>query len=460
MPVHAGALHMTQIVLRNLGFVRVRRFAPARIDARHKQFIRCGTTARRTNRSFPTECGDRPPPPFLDIRILRRESHLLSLQRRTVTSKDSLNGLTGLRALAALWVIAFHYRIGPFRPLGANHVAPFFGYGYLAVDMFFILSGFVIWHAHAADFIRPTLRSFVRFLSLRGARLYPVHLFTLALLALLLWLAPQIGDPPLNPANYTGRQLLLQLALVQSWGFSHQLSWNYPSWSISAEWFCYLVFPFAALGIARLPRSATVAAGCGLFAIIGLSYATIFDQSMNQAIGALTLLRCLPEFLLGCLLRQFAGQTDIATWPWLAIVLGTAALWSAAFWSSLPVGPFAIPCFTALILACSVPSSIVARIMSWRPLTAIGAASYSLYLMQAPVQKGARVLKAYLSPSHPLRSSLVVLVFLGLLAIGAMLVHLLVENPSRRQSRRLIDRYLPKHRHRHLVSPRRELAGD
>lgn len=365
-----------------------------------------------------------------------------------------------MRALAALWVIVFHYRLGPFRPLGANHVAPFFGYGYLAVDLFFILSGFVIWHAHAADFTRPTLRGFARFLCLRGARLYPVHLFTLGLLALLLFLAPQIGDPPLNPANYTGRQLILQLVLVQSWGFAHHLNWNYPSWSISAEWFCYLLFPLAALCMARMARTATVVGALVLFTVVCISYLTVFDRTMNQAVGSLSLLRAMPEFLLGCLLRQFAGRTQMDTWPWAFIVTGTVALWTMAFWTPLPVGPFAIPCFASLILACSVPSNIVARIMSLRPLTAIGAASYSLYLMQAPVQKGARVLKSYLSPSHPLRSSAIVLAFLGLLAVGTALVHLLVENPSRRRLRRLVDRKLPKRSRQDVALRQTEFAGD
>nr|MDA8250902.1 acyltransferase [Rhodospirillales bacterium] len=57
-----------------------------------------------------------------------------------------LDGLTGLRALAAVWVLAFHYSRGPLRPLGTAHASPFVDAGFLGVDLFFILSGFVIWH--------------------------------------------------------------------------------------------------------------------------------------------------------------------------------------------------------------------------------------------------------------------------------------------------------------------------
>lgn len=50
------------------------------------------------------------------------------------------DGLTGLRALAAAWVVDFHYRSGPFRSIGASHVLPIVGYGYLGIDLFFILT--------------------------------------------------------------------------------------------------------------------------------------------------------------------------------------------------------------------------------------------------------------------------------------------------------------------------------
>ncbi len=356
----------------------------------------------------------------------------------------NLDGLTGLRAIAAGWVIAFHYRIGPFRPIGANHVLPILGYGYLGVDLFFILSGFVIWHAHSRDFAQPTVYRFVRFLGLRAARLYPVHLFTLALLALLLWLAPRFGDPALNPANYTGRQLLLQLSLIQSWGFSDQLSWNYPSWSVSAEWFCYLIVPIAALAVSRSGLRGTVLAIVILMAGVSMTYLTVFDQTLNQAIGWLALLRALPEFLLGCLLRRLRGQIELETWPWTLIVAVMALVWTMAFWSVLPAGLLAIPLFCALILAASSAGSLIARIASWKPFVAVGAASYSLYLMQAPVQKGAGVLKAYLSPAHPARSAAIVVIYMGLLAGGTVLVHLGVENPSRRWLRTKIDFWLPR----------------
>lgn len=361
-------------------------------------------------------------------------------------SPQRLDGLTGLRAIAALWVVAFHYRLGPFHPLGASHVLPILGFGYLGVDLFFILSGFVIWHVHGAELGKPGPRKLARFMCLRGARLYPVYLVTLALFALLLWLGPRLGDPPLNPANFTDRQLLFDLPLLQSWGFTNHLNWNYPAWSVSAEWFCYLFFPMAAVAAARAGRWGTAAGAALLMAIVCATYVTLFQHTLNQAVGMLALLRALPEFLLGCLLRQLFAQFRMEKWPWTAIVGSALLAWIVSFWTILPVGLLAIPLFTSLILAGATTGCTISRVLSARPLVMVGAASYSLYLMQAPVGKGAGVLKQYLSRAHPAESIAIVIAYLILLALGTALMHVLVENPARRALRARIDSWLPPSR--------------
>lgn len=361
----------------------------------------------------------------------------------TIPIGERLDGLTGLRAFAALWVLAFHYSYGPLGPLGAGHASRFVQVGYLGVDQFFILSGFVIWHAHGRELARPRLRSFGRFLCLRLARLYPVHFFTLMLLAVLLLLRPQWGDPPQDLTSYSGQLFALQLMLVQSWGFVDHHGWNYPAWSVSAEWFCYLLFPILAVVASRTGRVGTMVAIGILLLAIGITYETVFSGTLNQSTGSPALLRAAPEFLLGCLLRRLTRQITIADWPWTAIVIGLAGLWSVSFITVLPVGLLAIPLFAALVLAASTSDNLFSRVLSLRPVIAIGAASYSLYLMQAPVEKGANILRSYLSPAHPVRDLGVAAGYLVPLAIGTWLVHLYVENPSRRLLRGWIDSWLP-----------------
>lgn len=352
---------------------------------------------------------------------------------------SKFDALTGIRAFAAAWVVSFHYILGPFGALGGPQISKFVDVGYLGVDLFFILSGFVICHVHAEELAQPSPRKFARFMSFRFARLYPVDLFSLLLLAALLWLRPLWGDTQINPANYTAGHLLLQLALIQGWVFNNDVTWNYPSWSVSAEWFCYLLFPAVAVIMTRVSARGTVTASLLVLATIAAIYWTVFGGSLNQAVGPWSLIRAAPEFALGCLLCRLVHNVDMRNWPWLAIVTAFAALWVASFWTVLPIGLFAIPLFVVLVLACSIPQNSVSAWFGARPIVAVGAASYSLYLMQAPVQMAVRVLRPYVSIAHPLRDAGIIAFYLVLLAILTALVHVWVENPSRRILRRAID---------------------
>src|SRR5258705_5569923 len=83
--------------------------------------------------------------------------------------------LTGLRGVAAFWVVLFHMEWGSSIPIIEK--------GYLGVDVFFILSGFVLMHVYAG--FETTDFDYVRFIKARIARIYPLHIFALLLLAVL-----------------------------------------------------------------------------------------------------------------------------------------------------------------------------------------------------------------------------------------------------------------------------------
>lgn len=350
-----------------------------------------------------------------------------------------MEGLTGLRAVAALWVIAFHYSVGPFSALHLRQAIPLFRFGYFGVDLFFMLSGFVIWHVHAADFVRPTARGFRRFILLRVARLYPVYLFTLLLFLVILFIAPYFGDPRLDPKNYTAGQFVIDLGMMQTWGLVGHLEWNYPSWSVSAEWFCYFLFPLAALSLSHFGRwHSVLGVGALVVALAGI-YLSVFKETMNVALGISALARALIEFLCGCLLRRVADFLPVDRVKW-SVPLGVISAMIAISVSvhSDWTGFLPILFFPVLILAASTRETLVGRIMSWRPLVVVGSASYSLYLMQAPVQKAMRFLGTYINPNH-LAESLSAIAGYGVaLMIGTVLVYRLVELPSRRALRRRI----------------------
>lgn len=149
--------------------------------------------------------------------------------------------LTCCRALFAVSVFTYHVnlqshyagRLGPFSWLVRD--------GALGVDGFFILSGIVLAYAHRS--LTATLGEVRLFLMKRLVRIYPVHVVTIGLFALMLLAGPLLGSMPREPDRFGSDELVRHLALLHAWGFSNRYAWNYPSWSISAEWAGYLVFP-------------------------------------------------------------------------------------------------------------------------------------------------------------------------------------------------------------------------
>src|SRR5215469_3083778 len=142
--------------------------------------------------------------------------------------------LDGLRGLAALAVMLFHFNIF-FLPQAR---LPFVGRGYLAVDLFFLLSGFVMAHVYGSLLASNWRVHALQFARARFARLYPLFAVTTLAMAIIFTLSQM----PLKIVSFSGRSLALQPFLLQEWASS--LSWDYPSWSISTEAEAYVSFVF------------------------------------------------------------------------------------------------------------------------------------------------------------------------------------------------------------------------
>ncbi len=152
--------------------------------------------------------------------------------------------LTSIRGFAALWVVGHHlqFELGY---IGYPFAGWLFKPGYVAVDIFFVLSGFVITAVHRD----LTLKGLGDFFLRRIFRIYPLHLFVLAvILGLWFWGEIRLGahDPTEQLRDLPIVALLLQPYLI------HGLTWNTVSWSIGVEMLCYALFPLAILGIRRL----------------------------------------------------------------------------------------------------------------------------------------------------------------------------------------------------------------
>src|SRR6516165_7982719 len=193
--------------------------------------------------------------------------------------------LTGIRALAALLVLGMHTEQNV--PSGLDSLLPFFARGYLGVDFFFVLSGFIITHVYFARLASASRSAVQIFLWHRFIRLYPVHITVLAGLVAIVSVAGAAGFTLNNPQEWQWNDLFWQLTLLHAWGVTASPGWNAPSWSISAEWLAYLLFPL-------LIAMAALAATALLFAMA--------DWTLNTWVGAPALTRVFGEFLCGAAL--------------------------------------------------------------------------------------------------------------------------------------------------------------
>ena len=214
-----------------------------------------------------------------------------------------LDALTGLRGIAAWLVVLYHIRLSLTDLLPAAMIAVL-ARGYLAVDLFFILSGFVLWYNYAPRLRAGGLPEAGLFLWRRFARIWPLHALILSGFVVFAALLIATGR---DAAAYPFAQLPLHLLLVQNWGFTDRLAWNDPAWSISTEMAASLLFPLVVLAAPweRLRTAALLAIAAALLAGIALWFGAHHETRLGADIPRLGLLRCLFEFALGnvmCLL--------------------------------------------------------------------------------------------------------------------------------------------------------------
>lgn len=157
--------------------------------------------------------------------------------------------LDSFRGICALSVVVFHMHL-----IGSITKLDFFRGSSIIVEFFFVLSGFVLAHGYA---YKNDLK-FATFMKSRFFRLYPLHLFMFAVMLALevcKLLAYKFGGFVFNFLPFTKlfsiQEIIPNLLLIQSWtSYADSLSFNYPSWSISVEFYMYALF-FGSIVVCR-----------------------------------------------------------------------------------------------------------------------------------------------------------------------------------------------------------------
>jgi peptidoglycan/LPS O-acetylase OafA/YrhL len=354
----------------------------------------------------------------------------VQIPKRVTMSSTPLNlkPLTTLRIAAAMWVVGYHY----WPDLSAALRPALLAKGYLGVELFFVLSGFILSHVYLTSFGEGRFR-FGSFIWARLARIYPVHLAVLAGLGLLIAAAARLGV-------HAGDQMLVwsslpaQLTLTQAWGLAPHGGWNHPSWSISAEWFAYLSFPLFAWTAWRLrsrPRVA-VAAALALLAALDLGFERLAGFSLTSATIAWGALRIVPCFALGCAVWLLWRSAPLAKAA--RAVASTAGFLMGVILAAALGAPdlVEVALFGGLIFSMASLTSSGSRLFTWSPGVYLGEVSFAVYMVCIPWQlmfaKAAHQLLGL--PEGPLPAALWALMLIGVIPV-AMLVHHMVERPAR-----------------------------
>ncbi|ALN73671.1 acyltransferase [Aureimonas sp. AU20] len=285
------------------------------------------------------------------------------------------DALDGWRGVCAVMVIFLHAPIaGPIGQLG------FVRHSFLFVDFFFVLSGFVIAHAWGERLI--VQKRWASFIQSRFWRVYPLHLAML--LVFLLFEVLRVRGIP-SEGGSTPIALLHNALLTHSLGFVPSLGWNYPSWSISAEFVSYLVF--AALAV-WLPRQLLFLLPVIAFGGLAFLLARLGHIEAHVDFGWL---RCLAGFALGAFLRlrlwdtlRIEVRTDRAA-RWTVAELATVAYVAAfvSLYGTSGVSVAAPLVFAAAIFVFAHEGGAISRALKTRPFALLGLLSYSIYMTHA-----------------------------------------------------------------------------
>jgi peptidoglycan/LPS O-acetylase OafA/YrhL len=378
---------------------------------------------------------------------------------RTGETTGEIKALTGLRIVASVWVVLFHFRpmVADISPDLRRNLAPVLNCGAQGVDLFFILSGFVLTYNYLDRMGHAwSLRATVRFLWLRLARVWPVYLVTLHLAAAWVIFTLHVGHVP-SPDLWrlTAISYVRQVLLVQLWfqPFFDLSSWDGPAWSISAEWLAYLLFGLLVLVIHRV-QHATRARGLILLAFAASLPPVVLLLSSGVFYTPWSWLpRIVTQFAAGALacaavrrLRPTERGRRIA--GYLSLFLAVAIVGILYLLRDHPItgvydsGGVVDLLFVPLVITLALGIGSLPRLLSTRLMVYGGEISFCLYMLHELVHTSWTwaVVNFHLQPwvpDNPWKWNI-----FGLLAIAVALSILLyhsVEEPARRWMRRMID---------------------
>lgn len=296
---------------------------------------------------------------------------ILPLKKKQKPYPKDIRSLTSLRFFAALSIVIFHYT---FEIESLSGTLP--NRLYTGVDFFFILSGFILTHSYIRAIEDGTF-SARDFYIKRFARIYPVHIVTLILSALTTAATLTFWGVGFDSGD-SWSCLTSSVFMLQAWGIHARPCFNNPSWSISAEWFAYLLFPLlAAWALKKRPQivmllsSIAIILLCILFLYIGKPFTHLTAQGF---------IRIVPDFVLGIGLYLFGRKYELknASAGKFYAVVGFMFL---CFVLNIPDAVIVLIYALVIYVAAELSRQGVNTSLEGARLVFWGEASYSLYML-------------------------------------------------------------------------------
>lgn len=368
-----------------------------------------------------------------------------------MSSSSRFDVLDSFRGICALCVVVFHMHF-----LGSFTELSFFRSSDLFVDFFFVLSGFVLAHAYG---LKKDLQ-FYSFLISRIFRLFPLHVVLLAVFIVLEFgkLAASRFGLEFNSAPFSGAsapsEIIPNLLLIQSWTrLTDDQSFNYPAWSISVEFYIYIIFAATIMYLYRYRRESWVALSLASFVMLAF-WPGLFTEASLRGIACF-----------------FAGSISYALYR----KIEAKAMFKPVIYTFLEVFFIAVIilmvsggiefknfiisfvfCISTILFA--LERGALSTVFKLSPFKYIGRLSYSIYLTHAAIlfcvisagMISGKIFGVNLAPmvdgvrnidlGGGLASSLGAVSVLALVVIVSSFTYRFIEVPGQRMGRKFIER--------------------
>jgi peptidoglycan/LPS O-acetylase OafA/YrhL len=360
-------------------------------------------------------------------------ARIFGAKRDSLTESGApvFHSLTGLRFVLACWIAYFH--VGLMFDSEGFGALPLLELGMTRVDVFFVLSGFVLAHVYWAR--EGAKFNFADFMVARVSRLYPLFLLALAVIGAYLVAGAAIGQG-VEPGRYPLRDLAANLFMLQSFGLTTGGDWNFPAWAISAEFAGYAAFPLYLVVAAKLRARPVLLLGVSL-AVLGaaeLFHHALTGRALNTATEDWGALRGAAAMFVGVGARAAFDRFRVSI-PVAALIALAGALFAVAAAvlhagvTLVAIGAVGFILGLARIDAAGGRTPLGAPIMR-----RLGAWSYAIFILHVPafiiLSQGLEILDIPFVANVWTAGALV-----AALCIPAAIAHHLIEEPARKAIR-------------------------